>query len=197
MSEAFERGLQVTRRFFLGRGAGLSLGALALASLNATRVAAAGGDDLSREPAPGLPGLPHFRPRARRVIFLTQSGGPSQLELFDEKPGLLKWAGQELPESVRQGQRVTTMTSNQKQLVMPTRVKFVRQGRSGTAVGEWLPHLARVVDDLCVIKSMRTDQINHAPAMTQFLTGHQIPGRPSVGGWLSYVNLGGGVFYIL
>lgn len=186
MSEAFERGLQVTRRFFLGRGAGLSLGALALASLNATRVAAAGGDDLSREPAPGLPGLPHFRPRARRVIFLTQSGGPSQLELFDEKPGLLKWAGQELPESVRQGQRVTTMTSSQKQLVMPTRVKFVRQGRSGTAVGEWLPHLARVVDDLCVIKSMRTDQINHAPAMTQFLTGHQIPGRPSVGGWLSY-----------
>jgi hypothetical protein len=131
-------------------------------------------------------GLPHFAPKAKRVIFLTQSGGPSQLELFDYKPGLQKLAGMELPDSIRQGQRVTTMTSKQKQLVMPGVTKFVRHGKSGTMLGEWLPHLGKVVDDVCFIKSMHTDQINHAPAMTQFLTGHQLPGRPSMGAWVSY-----------
>ncbi|MBL8239319.1 MAG: DUF1501 domain-containing protein [Bryobacterales bacterium] len=131
-------------------------------------------------------GLPHFAPKAKRVIFLTQSGGPSQLELFDHKPGLRKLAGMELPDSIRQGQRVTTMTSNQKQLVMPGVTRFARHGKSGTELGEWLPHLAKVVDDICLVKSMHTDQINHAPAMTQFLTGHQIPGRPSMGAWFSY-----------
>ena len=98
----------------------------------------------------------------------------------------MKWAGKELPESVRQGQRLTTMTASQKQLVMPARVKFFRGRESGATVGEWLPHLANVADDLCFIKSLHTDQINHAPAMTQFLTGHQIPGRPSIGSWVSY-----------
>ena len=131
-------------------------------------------------------GMPHFAPKAKRVIFLTQSGGPSQLELFDHKPGLRKLAGMELPDSIRQGQRVTTMTSNQKQLVMPGVTRFARHGKSGTELGEWLPHLAKVVDDICLVKSMHTDQINHAPAMTQFLTGHQIPGRPSMGAWFSY-----------
>lgn len=97
----------------------------------------------------------------------------------------MKWAGQ-LPESVRQGQRLTTMTASQKQLVMPARVKFQHCGASGATVGEWLPHLANVADDLCFIKSMHTDQINHAPAMTQFLTGHQLAGRPSIGSWISY-----------
>lgn len=130
--------------------------------------------------------LPHFPAKAKRVIFLTQSGGPSQIELFDYKPGLRKLAGMELPDSVRQGQRVTTMTSNQKQLVMPAVTQFVRHGKSGTMLGEWLPHLGKVVDDVCFVKSMHTDQINHAPAMTQFLTGHQIPGRPSMGAWVSY-----------
>src|SRR6185369_17417462 len=108
------------------------------------------------------------------------------LELYDEKPGLMKWAGKELPDSVRRGQRLTTMTASQKQLVMPARVKFQRCGQSGATVGEWLPHLAKVADELCFIKSMHTDQINHAPAMTQFLTGNQIPGRPSIGAWTSY-----------
>lgn len=131
-------------------------------------------------------GLPHFAPKAKRVIFLTQSGGPSQLELFDYKPGLVKLAGTELPDSIRQGQRVTTMTSKQKQLVMPGVTKFLRHGKSGTLLGEWLPHLGKVADDICIVKSMHTDQINHAPAMTQFLTGHQIPGRPSMGAWVSY-----------
>ncbi|MFO1065776.1 MAG: DUF1501 domain-containing protein [Pirellulales bacterium] len=176
-----DRELSQTRRYFLGRGAGVSLGAAALASL-LSREASAGD-----QPQPiGLAGLPHFTPKAKRVIFLTQSGGPSQLELFDDKPGLQEWAGKELPESVRQGQRVTTMTSNQKQLVMPPRVKYERCGQSGATVGEWLPHLKKVVDEICIIKSMHTDQINHAPAMTQFLTGHQLPGRPSLGAWVSY-----------
>ncbi len=176
-----ENGLDVTRRHFLGRATGLSLGAAALAGLLAREGAA------NDSPQPlGLPGLPHFAPKAKRVIFLTQSGGPSQLELFDEKPGLMKWAGKELPESVRQGQRLTTMTSNQKQLVMPARVKFTRSVKSGATVSEWLPHMAKIADELCFIKSMHTDQINHAPAMTQFLTGNQIPGRPSIGSWVSY-----------
>jgi len=155
----------MNRRFLLSQ----SLGAIALSALQAANDK-----------------LPHFTPKAKRVIFLTQSGGPSQLELFDHKPGLLKWAGQELPDSVRQGQRVTTMTANQKQLIMPPIAKFIRNGKTGTELGEWLPHLGKVVDDICLVKSMHTDQINHAPAMTQFLTGNQLPGRPSVGAWASY-----------
>jgi len=150
----------------------VSLGGMALASLLARE---AGGAGVSR-----------LAPKARRVIFLTQSGGPSQLELFDHKPGLRKWAGTELPESVRQGQRLTTMTANQKQLILPGITRFFQHGRSGAAISEWLPHLGRVADDVCFIKSMTTDQINHAPAMTKFLTGHQLAGRPSMGAWLSY-----------
>ena len=175
-----ESGLAITRRHFLGQGAGMSLGAAALAQLLTGRTQAA---DSANS---GLPGLPHFPPRAKRVIFLTQSGGPSQIELYDDKPGLMKWAGKELPDSVRNGQRLTAMTANQKQLVMPARSKFQRHGQSGATVSEWLPHLAKVTDELCFIKSMHTDQINHAPAMTQFLTGNQIAGRPSVGAWVSY-----------
>lgn len=167
--------LQTTRRYFLGQCTGVSLGAMAAHSLLA-----------SDTNALGLPALPHFAPKAKRVIFLTQSGGPSQLELFDHKPGLMKWAGKELPESVRQGQRLTTMTANQKQLILPGITKFSKCGQSGATIGEWLPHLQGVADELCFIKSMHTDQINHAPAMTQFLTGHQLAGRPSIGAWVSY-----------
>ncbi len=159
----------LSRRALLGS---LSFGSVALQSL--------------LQSAETQPGLPHFAPRAKRVIFLTQSGGPSQLELFDHKPDLLKWAGKELPDSIRQGQRVTTMTANQKQLVMPGVTRFTRYGQSGTALGEWLPHLGKITDEICLIKSMHTDQINHAPAMTQFLTGNQLPGRPSMGSWFSY-----------
>jgi hypothetical protein len=174
--------LHVTRRYFLGQCTGISLGAMALSSLlgRARAATSAAGEAI------GLPGLPHFAPKAKRVIFLTQSGGPSQIELFDEKPGLMKWAGIELPDSVRRGQRVTTMTSNQKQLIKPAATKFSRHGRSGATISEWLPHLGRIADDVCFIKSMHTDEINHAPAMTKFLTGHQIPGRPSLGSWMSY-----------
>ncbi len=160
------------RRTFVQQ-AGLSLGAMAFGSLAARAAAQA--------QKPGLPALPHFPAKAKRVIFLTQSGGPSQIELFDHKPGLADLAGTELPESVRRGQRLTTMTSGQRQLIKPGATKFERCGKSGATIGEWLPHLRKVADDLCFIKSMHTDQINHAPAMTQFLTGNQIPGRPSMG----------------
>ncbi len=171
----------IARRQFLSRGGGFSLGALALGLLEGhARGASAESTSL------GLAGLPHHPPQAKNVIFLTQSGGPSQIELFDHKPGLQRWAGKELPESVRGGQRLTTMTANQKQLIMPARTQFARYGESGATVGHWLPHTAEVVDDLCFVKSMVTDQINHAPAMTKFLTGHQIPGRPSLGSWTSY-----------
>ena len=170
--------LDIARRQFLSCCTGFSLGAAALGLLeHSARAdqADAGQDD-----------LPHHTPSAKRVIFLTQSGGPSQIELFDHKPGLRDWAGRELPDSVRQGQRLTTMTASQKQLIMPARTRFQRYGQSAATIGEWLPHHARVVDDLCFVKSMVTDQINHAPAMTKFLTGHQLPGRPSVGAWTSY-----------
>jgi len=172
--------LDPSRRYFLGQCTGLSLGAMALSTLVGRALAA---DSPGK---PGLPHLPHFAAKAKRVIFLTQSGGPSQIELFDEKPGLTALAGTELPESVRRGQRLTTMTSGQKQLIKPAATKFERCGQSGQNLGEWLPHLKTVADDLCVIRSMHTDQINHAPAMTQFLTGNQIPGRPSLGAWASY-----------
>jgi hypothetical protein len=172
--------MDITRRYFLGQCTGVSLGAMALSSL------------LGRAAAPesavpsGLAGLPHFAPKAKRVIFLTQSGGPSQIELFDEKPGLIKWAGVELPDSVRKGQRLTTMTANQKQLIKPAATTFSHCGQGGATISEWLPHLQQVADDVCFIKSMHTDEINHAPAMTKFLTGHQIAGRPSMGAWVSY-----------
>ncbi len=176
------RSISVTRRYFLGRGTGVSIGAMALSSL----IGRALGGSLSSPSSPGLRDLPHGRPKAKSVIFLTQSGGPSQLELFDHKPGLAEWAGKELPDSVRQGQRLTTMTSNQKQLIKPGVTRFSRHGKSGATLSEWLPCMGEVADELCFIKSMRTDQINHAPAMTQFLTGHQLPGRPSMGAWISY-----------
>ncbi|QDU01782.1 hypothetical protein V6x_14650 [Gimesia chilikensis] len=182
MNEPLEQSaLEVSRRYFLGQGAGVGLGAMALGLLEATRSQAA-----EKAPAIGLPDLPHRPPKAKNVIFLTQSGGPSQIELFDYKPNLMKWAGKELPESVRGGQRLTTMTANQKQLIMPSRTKFKRYGESGATLGEWLPYHGEVADELCFIKSMNTDQINHAPAMTKFLTGHQLPGRPSIGAWSSY-----------
>jgi hypothetical protein len=155
------------RRYFLGQCTGLSLGAMALDSL------------LAKVPM-------DIAPKAKRVIFLTQSGGPSQIELFDHKPGLAKLAGQKLPDSVRGGQRLTGMSKGQPQLIMPSHAKFSRYGQSGAEVGEWLPHIGSVADDLCFVKSMVTDQINHAPAMTKFLTGHHLAGRPSMGSWVSY-----------
>src|SRR5215217_244428 len=125
--------MHTTRRYFLGQCTGIGIGSIALHSLLAAPAP-------PRAPNGALPGLPHFAPKAKRVIFLTQSGGPSQIELFDDKPELTKLAGTELPESVRRGQRLTTMTSGQKQLILPAKAKFQRHGQSGATVSEWLPH---------------------------------------------------------
>jgi hypothetical protein len=130
---------------------------------------------------------PHFKPKAKRVICLFQSGGPSHLELFDYKPALRKHHGQELPDSIRMGQRLTGMTSGQKSFpVIASKFDFARHGQAGTWLSELLPHTARVIDDLCLVRSMHTDAINHDPAITFFQTGSQQPGRPSFGSWLSY-----------
>lgn len=126
-------------------------------------------------------------PKAKRIIHLFMHGGPPQMELFDSKPGLLKRRGEELPESVRKSQRLTGMTSGQKKFpIVPGSFHFARHGQSGAAISELLPHLAGVADDLCIIKSMHTEAINHDPAVTYLQTGHQQPGRPSFGAWLSY-----------
>src|SRR5215510_12932211 len=181
MHPLLERQLQLTRRQFFGR-AGLGLGTAALATL-------LGGDRATASPDAGggaLPGLPHFAPKARRVIYLLQNGAPSHVDLFDYKPGLAARRGQLLPPSVQMGQRLTTMTQNQRQLVLPGIAPFRRHGRSGAWLCDFLPHTASIADELCFIKSLHTEAINHAPAITLFLTGAEQPGRPSMGAWLSY-----------
>jgi hypothetical protein len=174
---------KLNRRRFLA-GSGLSLGSVALGSLlggERARGAAAA------ETFGGLPGLPHFPPKVKRVIYLFQSGAPSQMDLFDDKTALADRRGIELPDSVRQGQRITTMTSGQNTFpVAPSVFKFSRHGQSGAALSELLPHTAKVVDDLCIIRSMQTEAINHDPAVTFFQTGSQIAGRPSMGSWILY-----------
>jgi hypothetical protein len=163
------------RRLFLGGSAGL-LGTTALAGLMARPAAGAGG---------GL-GI-HFPARAKRVISLFQSGAPSQMDLFDPKPQLARRRGEDLPDSVRQGQRLTTMTSGQKTFpVAPSIFSFTQHGDSGMWFSELLPGMARHADRWCMIRSMHTEAINHDPAITFFQTGSQLAGRPSIGAWASY-----------
>jgi hypothetical protein len=180
MNPLHEYAQLLTRRHFLGRTAtGIGLAALA-ALLN---------DDLRAAPEStgGLPGLPHFAPKAKRVIYLFQSGAPSQMDLFDYKPKLQGLRGSELPDSVRKGQRLTGMTATQTSFpVAPSKFAFAQHGKSGAPVSELLPHTAKVVDELCFIRSMHTEAINHDPAVTFFQTGHQLAGRPSMGAWLAY-----------
>ncbi len=136
--------------------------------------------------APGAVG-PHFAPKAKRVIYLFQSGGPSQMDLFDPKPQMEPHFDKDLPDSIRMGQRITTMTSKQKRFpVAPSMFKFQQYGQSGQWLSELLPHTATIADKLCIVKSMVTDAINHDPAVTFFQTGSQIAGRPSMGAWASY-----------
>jgi hypothetical protein len=131
--------------------------------------------------------LPQFAPTAKRVIYLFQSGAPSQIDLFDHKPALAALRAKELPDSIRQGQRLTGMTATQTSFpVAPSIFYFAQHGKSGAWVSELMPHTARVVDDLCFIKSMNTEQINHDPAVTFCQTGFQLAGRPSIGSWLAY-----------
>jgi hypothetical protein len=159
------------RRQFLG-----GLGGMALAHLMA-------GEGYAET----LPGLPHFPPKAKRVIYLFQEGGVSQLETFDYKPQLEKLRGQELPDSVRNGQRFTAMTAGQSSFPLaPSLFKFAQHGQSGAWISELMPYTARVADNLCFIKSMNTEQINHDPATTFFQTGFQLAGRPSLGAWVNY-----------
>jgi hypothetical protein len=170
----------ITRRTFLGRSTA-GIGGLALASLLNGNLFAG----LTRG-ATALP-APHFTPRAKRVIFLFMSGGPSHLDLFDPKPRLRQWQGQELPPSVRGGQRLSANTANQDRLLLVgSPFAFARYGGASAEVSELLPHTAQVVDDIAIVRSVHTDSINHDPAVTFLLTGGLQPGRPTVGSWVSY-----------
>jgi hypothetical protein len=177
-----EHQLLLTRRHFFGRTA-TGLGTAALAGLLNQRLFAADADLQTHGVLPAL----HFAPKAKRVIYLFMSGGPSHIDLFDYKPKLKDYHGQELPGSVRMGQRVTGMTAFQKSFpcVAPM-FQFAQHGQCGAWVSELLPHTARIVDDIAIVKSLNTEAINHDPAITFIQTGHQQPGRPSLGAWLSY-----------
>ena len=175
--------LSLTRRDLLGGGA-LGLGSIAFGSLlSATEANAAKRDPLGSSSN----ALPHFAPKVKRVIYLFQSGGPSQMDLFDYKPELAKRFGEEVPTSVYPPERKTTMTSGQASFpVAPSKFKFQQHGESGIWLSETMPYLAKVIDEVCVIKSMYTEAINHDPAATLFQTGSVIAGRPSMGAWVNY-----------
>jgi Protein of unknown function (DUF1501) len=174
---------KLDRRNFLSKTA-FGLGAIAFNSLLGSTNA------FGNTPSVFSPQLFDFQrivPKAKRVVYLFMAGGPSQLETFDYKPKLANMFGQGLPDSVRKGQRLTGMSANQAILpIAPSAYSFKQYGKNKTWVSELLPHTAQVVDDLCIIKSVFTEQINHDPAITFFQTGHQLPGRPSIGSWLSY-----------
>lgn len=184
--------LAYNRRSFLGT-AGLGLGSVALADLLCKD---SSGDETSAGPETmpagvekdrGILGKPHFPPKAKRVIYLFMSGGPSQLDLYDYKPLLNERHGEQLPDSVRGGQRLTGMSGNQSSIpLVGSPFKFQQYGKSGAWISELLPHTASVADELCVVRSMYTEAINHGPGVTLFQTGTQIAGRPSIGAWLSY-----------
>ena len=175
-----------TRRQFLRRG-GNVLGMAALSSLGLGLGSAAMAATPGRVGHPGaLPKL-DFAPKAKHVIYLHMVGGPPQMDLFDYKPKMQEFFDKDLPASVRNGQRLTTMSSGQSRFpVAPSIYKFAQHGKSGMWVSELLPHTAKMVDDLCFIRSMQTDAINHEPAITYMQTGNQITGRPCIGSWLSY-----------
>jgi len=178
----------MTRRHFFNRNAA-GIGSAVLATLLGKELRAdetakpAAGD----RPFPALPGFPNFAPKAKRVIYLFQSGGPSQIDLFDYKPALKDKRGEQLPDSIRKGQRLTGMTATQDSLpVAPSIYKFAQHGKSGAWISELLPYTANIADNLCVIRTVNTDAINHDPAVTFFQTGAPIAGRPSIGSWLAY-----------
>lgn len=168
-----------TRRQFFGRTA-TGLGTIAIASLLNRNADA-------EDTATSLPGFPNFAPKAKRVIYLLQSGAPSQIDLYDHKPGLKDRFAAPLPDSIRQGQRLTGMTSTQDSFpVAPSMFDFTPRGESGTEFSELVPNIGSIADDICVIRTMHTQAINHDPAITFFQTGAQLAGRPSIGSWLSY-----------
>ncbi|MDX1932325.1 MAG: DUF1501 domain-containing protein [Capsulimonadales bacterium] len=175
--------MTLTRRHFL-TGATLGIGAMGLAHLLGGEARAAAPE---AKAIGGLPGLPHFAPKVKRVIYLFQSGGPAHQDLFDDKPLLREKNGEALPDHVRGTQRLTGMSANQAILPMAGSIfSFARYGKSGATISEVLPYTAKIADDLCFIKSMWTEAINHDPAITFFQTGSQIAGRPSLGSWVTY-----------
>lgn len=187
---------QLDRRNFLKKTS-MGLGAIALGSLlnsekawsavKGNKLDASNADALLQSYNKNRLGLPHHLPKAKRIVYLFQSGGPSQLEMWDYKPKLKDMFGQDLPDSVRQGQRLTAMSAEQTSFPMaPSIFDFKQYGETRTWASELLPYTSQVVDELCFIKSMQTDQINHDPAITFMQTGNQLPGRPSIGSWLSY-----------
>ncbi len=179
---ALDQRAALTRRTFLQRSAS-GIGLAALGSLLGPHLHAAS----SSKALGGLDGFPNFAPKAKRIIYLFQSGAPSQMDLFDPKPELVKHRGEDLPDSIRKGQRLTTMTSGQKKFpVAPTIFKFAQHGQGGTWFSELMPKLSGIADDLCVVRSLFTEAINHDPAITFMNTGSQLAGRPSMGSWVGY-----------
>lgn len=175
----------LNRRHFLSK-LSLGLGSIALGSMLGCQ-SASKTTEKPPDPLQALLSSPHFAPKAKRIIYLFQSGGPSQVDLFDYKPLLRERHGEELPASVRMGQRLTGMTANQSTKPLTASLfEFKQYGRSGAWISDLMPHTAAVADELCFIKSMYTEAINHDPAITFFQTGSQQPGRPSIGSWLSY-----------
>jgi len=180
-NEFLKNRFHVTRRHFLGKMS-LGLGSVALGSLLIPDLLKSGEDGV-----PQLTGLPHFAPKAKRVIYLFQNGAPSQLESFDYKPLLNKMTGEELPASIRMGQRLTGMTSGQAKFpLVGSHFSFKQYGQSGAWVSELFPHTAKIVDEICFIKTMHTEAINHDPALTFMQSGAQQGNRPSMGSWVSY-----------
>jgi hypothetical protein len=187
MNPIHAHALGETRRYFFGRMAA-GIGTAALGSLLNPRLFAGDAASATTDLASlGQMAALHHAPQAKRVIWLFMADGPSQLDMWDYKPKLAEFFDKDLPDSIRMGQRITTMTSGQSRLpVAPSKFAFAQHGQNGTWVSELLPHLGGVVDDLCLIKTMNTEAINHDPAITYIQTGSQIPGRPSMGAWLSY-----------
>ena len=185
MNHFLEHQAFLTRRQFFGRSA-MGLGTAALASLLNHDVFGAAAEKTGGGTAP-LPGLPHFAPKAKRVIYLFQNGAPSHVDLFDYKPKLKEWHGKQIPDEIVGGKRFSTMTGSQTaRPVLGEITNFARHGKSGAWVSDFLPRTAAIADDLCFIKSMHTEAVNHAPGITFFLTGSEMAGRPSMGAWLTY-----------
>ncbi|MEM7311580.1 MAG: DUF1501 domain-containing protein [Planctomycetota bacterium] len=169
------------RRFF--NSVGLSIGSVAMSSLLQSESQAS----VTPQAFPALPGLPHFAPRAKRLIYLHMNGAPSQIDLFDYKPQLNEYFNEELPDSIRNGQRITTMTSGQSRFpVAPSKFKFRPCGQSGILMSELVPYMQEIADEITMIRSVNTQAINHDPACTFVMTGSEVPGKPSIGSWLSY-----------
>ncbi len=186
MDPLVERGLLTTRREFFGRTT-CGIGTAALAWLLARDGLAAPRTGIDAERVGGLPALPHFAPRAKRVIYLFQNGAPTHVDLFDYKPRLRELHGKPVPDSYVAGKRFSTMTGSPKGKLLLGEVEpFHRRGQSGAWVSDFLPHIASIADELCFVKSMHTDAVNHAPAISFVLSGAEIPGRPTMGAWMNY-----------